>query len=61
MNSLCEDNSLKTPILHTERLELRPFTVEDAQDVFNAGRVTRMWQNICFGVAIIILRKLKAG
>ena len=25
---------MKTPILHTERLDLRPFTVEDAQDVF---------------------------
>ena len=25
---------MKTPILHTERLDLRPFTAEDAQDVF---------------------------
>lgn len=34
MNSLCEENRMKTPILHTERLDLRPFTAEDAQDVF---------------------------
>ena len=25
---------MKTPILHTERLDLRPFTADDAQDVF---------------------------
>ena len=33
-NSLREDNRMRTPILHTERLDLRPFTAEDAQDVF---------------------------
>ena len=25
---------MRTPVLHTERLELRTFTIEDAKDVF---------------------------
>ena len=52
-----EKRKMKTPILETERLLLRSFSMDDAQAVFHGWEMIRMLQNICFGQAIMKSKK----